>query len=341
MRVNSIEQAKSRLNRSSMRDDYRKRLLSICGALIAADPDEGLSTDELMAESGLSPEGVRGALHDLEQLGIASNDTALTAFVHEWVQRSSRRRFEQAAGLERAVIELLRETYPDMAQGESSPLHLRLVTPRLKEAGHSSALPERVRSIVRSIAADGRGEGGSGGSLGVRGRDTETVLVTLQREWKDLEGLAERRRAAASVLLDHLRSALPPGSRGTDLLAETTMGKLTTALKADMTLANQVKDDALPRLLHRALLWLHEQEVIRLNKGLTVFRPAMTIRLERDHRGFARADYRPLKVHYDEQVVQIHVMVEYVQRGLEVMVAGPRERNLAADHPRIMAVHRR
>ena len=329
LRVNSMEQAKSRLKRSSMRDDYRKRLLSICGALIAADPDEGLSTDELMAESGLSPEGVRSALHDLEQLGIASNDTALTAFVHEGVQRSSRRRFEQAAGLERAVIELLRETYPDMAQGESSPLHLRLVTPRLKEAGHSSALPERVRSIVRSIAADGRGEGGSGGSLGVRGRDTETVLVTLQREWKDLEGLAERRRAAASVLLDHLRSALPPGSRGTDLLAETTMGKLTTALKSDMTLANQVKEDSLPRLLHRALLWLHEQEVIRLNKGLTVFRPAMTIRLERDHRGFARADYRPLKVHYDEQVVQIHVMVEYVQRGLEVMADAVR---LAMDY---------
>ena len=329
LRVNSIEQAKSKLQDSRIRDDYRKRLLSICGALFAADPDEGLSTDELMAESGLTPEGVRGALHDLEQLGIASNDTALTAFVHAGVRRHSRSRFEEAAGLERAVIELLRETYPDMAQGESSPLHLRLVTPRLKEEGHTSALPERVRSIVRSVAADGRGEGGSGGSLGVRGRDTETLMVTLQREWQDLERLAEIRRAAASVLLDHLLAALPPGSRGTDLLAETTMGKLTTALKSDMMLGNQVREDALPRLLHRALLWLHEQEVIRLNRGLTVFRPAMTIRLERDRRGFAQADYTPLKVHYDEQVIQIHVMVEYVQRGLEVMADAVR---LAMDY---------
>ena len=329
LRVTSLEQARSRLQRAQVREDYRKRLLSICGALFAADPDQGISTDELMAESGLSPEAVRGALHDLEQLGIASNDTALTAFVHRGVARHSRHRFTQAAGLESALIELLRETYPDMAQGESSPLHLRFITPRLKEQGHSSALPEGVRRIVRSIAADGRGEGGSGGSLGVRSRDSDTIMVTLQRDWKALERLAERRRAAASILLDHLLSTLPRGRRGTDLLAETTMGELLTALKSDLTLTNQVKDDALPRLLDRALLWLHEQEVIRLNRGLTVFRPAMTIKLERDRRGFAQSDFIPLKVHYDEQVVQIHVMVEYAQRGLEVMADAVR---LATDY---------
>jgi hypothetical protein len=72
-----------------------------------------------------------------------------------------------------------------------------------------------------------------------------------------------------------------------------------------------------PKLLDRALLWLHEQEIIRLNKGLAVFRPAMTIRLEPDwKKKFTPPDFAPLKLHYDEQVVQIHVMAEYVQRGL-------------------------
>ena len=319
LQVNSIDQAKSRLQGGVTRDDYRKRLLKICGALFAAPPDKGLSTDELMAESGLSLEGVRGALYDLERLGIASNDTALTAFVHAGIQRSSRHRFEQAASLESALIDLMREAHPDMGQGETSPLHLRVTTQQLKDQGHTYALPERVRRIIRSIAADGRGEGGGGGSLGVRGRDAETIQVTLQRDWQALIGLAERRRAAASRLLDHLLGSLPRGSRGTDLLAETTMGKLTTAIKSDSTLASQVRDDALPRLLDRALLWLNEQEVIRLNKGMAVFRPAMTIRLEPGRRGFGQADFKPLKIHYDEQVLQIHVMMEYVQRGLEVM----------------------
>jgi ATP-dependent DNA helicase RecQ len=84
----------------------------------------------------------------------------------------------------------------------------------------------------------------------------------------------------------------------------------------------EVRD--MTKLLDRALLWLHEQEVIRLNKGLAIFRPAMTIRLVQERRGFARADFEPLKLHYAEQVVQIHVMAEYAQRGLQTIAEAVR-----------------
>ena len=50
-----------------------------------------------------------------------------------------------------------------------------------------------------------------------------------------------------------------------------------------------------------------------------MFRPAMTIRLKPERRGFAQADFKSLKLHYDEQILQIHVMAEYVQQGLGVM----------------------
>ena len=74
------------------------------------------------------------------------------------------------------------------------------------------------------------------------------------------------------------------------------------------------------KLLDRALLWLHELEVIRLNKGLAVFRPAMTIRLEqRDRRGFSKVDFEPLALHYTGQVLQINVMKEFAERGLAAM----------------------
>ena len=317
LRVNSMHEARAKLTKAVANETYRKRLLTIAEALIQADADDGISTDELMAASGLNSEGVRAALYDLERLGIASNDTVLTAFVHTGVQRTSRQRFDQAANLELALIDLLQEAAPEMEKGDSWPLHLRRATQRLKDEGHTYALPELVRRIVRSIAADGRGEGGGGGSLGVRGRDGETIQVTLQRDWTSLERTAELRRAAAKHLLEHLLASLPPGSRGTDLLAETTLGDLLAAVNSDLTLTSQVKDPR--KLMERALLWLHEQEVIRLNKGLTVFRPAMTIRLKPERRSFAQADYASLKLHYDEQVLQIHVMAEYVQQGLQAM----------------------
>ena len=317
LRVNSKEEALDKLKKPSISRSYRRQLMSIAEKMIEADADEGITTDDLMFASGLTPEGVRSALDDLEQLGIASNDTVLTAFVHTGVKHSSQRRFLEAAELEEALIATMQEMAPDMGRDDTSFLHLRLATQRLKDDGHTYALPERVRRIIRSIAADGRGEGGGGGSLGIRGRDTETMRVTLQREWSDLEKTAALRREAAKRLLDHLLSSLPQGIRGTDLLAETTLGKLLTAIKSDLTLKSKFKHP--DKLRDRALLWLHEQEVIRLHKGLAVFRPAMTIRLSKERRGFAETDFRSLKLHYDEQVLQIHVMAEFAQQGLESM----------------------
>ena len=126
---------------------------------------------------------------------------------------------------------------------------------------------------------------------------------------------AELRRTAAGLLLDHLLSTPShQDSRGTDLLAETTMGKLLAAVKTDLVLKSKIRHP--DRLMDRALLWLHEQEVIRLNKGLAVFRPAMTILLKPEQRGFARADFASLQLHYDEQIRQVHVMAEYAQHGL-------------------------
>ena len=143
------------------------------------------------------------------------------------------------------------------------------------------------------------------------------------REWQALARTAEVRRNAAGLLLTHLLAQIPAGLSGTDLLAETTFGKLRQALADDLVLKSEGWD--LGKLLDRALLWLHEQEVIRLNKGLAVFRPAMTIQLSQGaaaggrRRGFADTDFEPLQLHYREQVLQIHVMAEFAARGLEAM----------------------
>ena len=236
LRVNSIDEARNQLAKAQLVDGYRRQLLAIVDALISAAPTDGISTDELMAVSGLSPDGVRKALYDLEALGIASNDTALTAFVHSGVENSSRNRFEEATALEVALVELMREAAPDLAVGETTLLHLRHATQRLKDAGHKGALPEKLVRLVKSLANDGRGEEGAGGSLSLRTLDPETVQVTLQREWSRLEKMARLRRAGGLLLLEHLLRCLPPAQRGNDLLAETTLGKLTATLQEDLAL---------------------------------------------------------------------------------------------------------
>ena len=315
LRISSAEAAQRVIDRRIDRSEYREQLMHIVEALLSADPDEGLSTDELAAASGLSFEGVRNALYDLESIGIASNDTALTAFVHVAIEDSSRKRLQRAIDLEKALIDEMIEHAPELAKGESSILHLRHANQRLKDAGHTHALPDKLHRLLRSLSADGRGGDAGVGSIGLRSFDAETVQVTLHREWQALRQTAELRREAAAILLAHLEGVLPDDSRGRDKLAETTLGSLVAALRNDVTLQGRVRRPE--RLVDHALLWLHEQNVIRLNKGLAVFRPAMTIRLSGEKRGFRKADFEPLAIHYSNQVLQIHIMAEYAQRGRE------------------------
>lgn len=317
LRVQSIDKASEILERKIASADYRRQLHRLVQALMDADPDEGLSTDELMAEAGLSPEGVRRALYDLEALGIASNDTALTAFVHVGIERSSHKRLEQTIALETALIDEMVEHAPGLSAGEASTLHLRHANQRLKDLGHSQSLPGKLHRLLKSLSADGRSEDGGIGSLALRSYDAETVQLVLQREWRALRTTAELRRDAAACLLNHLLSRIPKATQGRDLLAETTLGDLLAAVKNDVGLHARVKDAG--KLVDHALLWLHEQEVIRLHKGLTVFRPAMTIQLTREKRPFNKSDFEPLSIHYSNQILQIHIMAEYAQRGLDKM----------------------
>ena len=138
LRVSSMEEARSRLERKCFHDGSTTagKLLSIAETLIDADPDEGISTDELIGVSGLSPEGVRAALYDLERLGIASNDTALTAFVHAGIERSSRKRLEEADSLESLPHRAPAHRSAGSGKGRlRRTLHLRVASQTLRDCG--------------------------------------------------------------------------------------------------------------------------------------------------------------------------------------------------------------
>ncbi len=317
LQMNSLEEISRRLQKKSVPPAYQQKLLSIVRAIMNSNKDEGVSTDQLMYVSGLPAEGVASAMHQLESLGIARNDIVLTAFVHSGVQHSSRRRFEQTAGLENALISYMRQTEPDIKKGEKFTLPLRLASQKLREQGLKDPLPQRVLGLLRCIARDGRGDDADPGSIYVRSRNRDTVRVALQREWPALAETAELRREAAKLLLEHLLGLLPERTRGVDLMVDTTMGKLLNAVRSDIALKSRIKDPV--KLLNRALLWLHDQEIIRLNKGLAVFRTAMTLNLKQVSRGFANVDYKLLASYYRGRVQQIHIMSEFAHSGLADM----------------------
>ncbi len=315
LRVRTLAEAEAILAKTEVTGIRRKQLLDIVRHLMNAPRDQGISTDEL---SGLTGGALNKALADLETLGIARNDVAVTVFVHSGVEGQSRQRFELASALERDLIAVLREAAPDAEGAGGIPLNLPVACQTLRDGGHASVRPDIVEKLVRGMGRDGRDQDGGRGNLRVRKASRDTLLVTLQRSWQVLDQTALIRRQAAELLLAHLLGKVPKGVRGKDLQVETTLGDLLAVLTSDALLRTSgVKD--ITKLMERSLLWLHEQEVVSLGKGLTVFRPAMTVHLNATAGGFTQKDFIPLEEHYGEQTVQTHVMAAYAETGLVAM----------------------
>ena len=320
LRVPDVATARARIEREGkrrgIRQDVREQMLRVVRVLAEADPDTGVSTDELMQECGCWPAQLRKVFGTLEELGIASNDMRITVYVHAGVEHASLRRLQRVRELEEALIAELREAAPDQEIDTWGRLALRPIAQRLREKGIENPLPERLVRLLRSMAADGRDEPDAKRSIEIRARDMETVGLRLRRDWAIIDRIASRRREGAARLLEHLIGKVPDGTRGVDLLVETTYGALEQAIKDDLVLTSKLHNQNTQALVDRALLWMHEQEVVTLNRGLTVFRTAMTLKVIRERRGFTVADFKPLQEHYAEQTTQIHVVAEYARLGL-------------------------
>ena len=299
-------------------EERRNQLRDIVRHLMNAPIDQGISTDELAGVSGLSPWAINKALADLETLRIARNDVAATVFVHVGVEDSSRHRFELASQLETNLIALMREGAPNAEVDTGLPLNLQVACQALRDRGHAIVRPDIVERLIRGMARDGRDQDGGRGSVRLRKVSSNTLAVVLQRTWPALEQTASLRRQAAELLLAHLVGKLSKGIRGKDIQIETTLGDLLSVLTGDALLRTSGIRD-MTKLMERALLWLHEQEVANLGRGLTIFRQAMTVQLNPTGGQFTQKDFIPLEEHYAEQTAQTHVMAAYAERGLVAM----------------------
>lgn len=325
--IRDLDQAKQILDQAGITAVRRHQLLCIVRHIINAPAEEGISTDELSGASGLAGPALRGAMADLEALGIANDDTNITIFVHVGVRDASLARFKEASKLEAELVAKLREEAPDADDGEPTPFNLTATSQVLREAGHGSVRPDIIEGLLRGMAQDGRDMEGGRGNLHVRKASRSSLLVRLQRPWAVVDRMAETRRQGAERLLSHLIGKVPKGVQGKDIQVETTLGGLLATISGDIMLRGAVRDP--DRLMDRALLWLHEQQVVTLGKGLSVFRPAITLHLAPKGGNFTVQDFAPLEEHYAEQTIQTHVMAAYAEKGLERIEAAER---LAADY---------
>lgn len=318
LKIPALEGVEKRLAKANLSDDMRRKYLSLTSLLINARDDDGISTDELMIALGESADNIIRMLHQLEQMGILTNDLALTVLLRKGVKDASSDRFARLAGMEKAIFALLPELAPDADSGEWQDVNLRGLCQSLKTETRLDLIPEQLMKLLHSLARPfGDGEKSRRASFDVKLFRREILKLRLLRSWGNIREITAKRRAVASVLLNALLGKVDDKLRGVDLRVECKLGELADALRSDLEVGSQLKDDL--TAIEAGLLYLHDNGVLILDRGKTVFRSAMTIRIypEEKPRGFTNADFEPLKEHYNEKNFQIHIIHEYAKLGLK------------------------
>jgi len=316
LRVDSLIEADARLQRANLSLEMTQKYRELLSFLINAPEDEGISTDELMIQLGVSSDECVRMLHQLEQLGILTNDMSLTVLLRRGVRDASMDRIQRLARMESATLDLLPELAPDAGSGEWQDMSLRGVCQELKNRADLDFLPEQLLMLMSSLARPfGEDGGGRRASFEVRVLRRETLRVKLLRSWANIREISDRRRAVATVLLTALLGKLDERVRGVDLWVECKLGELAEALRRDILVGPILKDELIA--IEAGLLYLHDNHVLILDRGKTVFRSAMTIKINpEEKRGFANTDFEPLKEHYGEKDFQIHAINTYATLGL-------------------------
>ncbi|WP_028453000.1 RecQ family ATP-dependent DNA helicase [Chitinilyticum aquatile] len=321
LRFTSMEEAQARLAKADLSDRRRQEYSSVLSILYAAEADERVTTDQLMQHTGLTQDEVTATLRQLEELELLVNDTQITLYVHAGIANGSLQRLERSIKLEKALFSLLREYAADADLGEWQVLNIPELTTRLREETQEEVIPLHVSRLLNALSSDSDDSGKYRGSFELKGYAQDSVKIRIKgmRTWSDIEEMGEKRRLLALKVLDYLLKCVE-GQRGKDLLVETTLGSLVGIIESDLELSTIVRPDRRQPAIQHVLLYLHQEEVLALNHGMTVMRRAMTIQVnDEQNRRYQKDDYDPLAEHYSERRIQVHVMREYAEIALKEM----------------------
>ncbi|MEO8279268.1 MAG: RecQ family ATP-dependent DNA helicase [Ideonella sp.] len=323
LRVPSLTEARQRIAKADLPRAILRRILAVVKTLFRDLSPQGLSTDELMLESGIPPDECFRILHQLESLGVLSNDLGLTVRVSKGVRGASDLALQHLDRMERELLALMAEQAPDAdAGGEPQHLGIRALCTELRrrlELSDSDARvsPQALRACLGSLSASFGSGTEKRSMMHIRGMGPDGLRVVLHRPWQQIRMICERRRAVAQVVLARLLQTLPEGTREGNLIIECKARELMDAISADLDLRSTLRDPAIA--LEHALLYLHENGVLELDKGRSVFRSAMTIKVDpaAQKRRFTKENFAPLAEFYRERTLQTHVMHEYARLGAE------------------------
>ena len=252
-------------------------------------------------------------LHEMTRAGVLESGIYFSAWVrHKTVGRSIDR-LEQIANAQGKLLHLLRDQCPDIGAGDE----MKFSIPQLQEQLRAHGLKIVNDSVLTLLKGWARRVVGRQAPVTLRSQGRRRLGMRLEVSWDDLGDQLKLRDKVGRVVLEVLANKADQQNLVGERLIRFSLEDLHRAVEGRLGLAQQICDEF--NAIEKTLLFLDEIHVIRLEKGLSVFRQAMTIHMHEEAKGkrYSENDYDPLREHYEQKMIQIHAIGRYAEESKE------------------------
>ena len=340
--VPDLKESQDKIKELPLTPAKRRRWLEVLTRLHHADLREGIEVDEiahlssfrllfdlLKRSHGREPERLNRiftqqifrTLHEMTSAGLLTSGIYLSAWIrHKTVDRSTER-LENIAEAQKKFLKLLRSQRPDACPGDE----IELSIPQMQEKLRAEDLKIVGNSLLTLLRGWMRKGVSRQAPVTLQSHGRRRLGMTLEVSWNDLAEQLELRNEMGRVVLKALGEKADEQGLVGERLVLFSLDDLQRAVEEHLGLGSRIEDFF--NALEKTLLFLDENHVIRLEKGLSVFRQAMTIQVLEEAKGrrYSEAHYGSLREHYEQKMVQIHAIGRYAeesQKSLEGWARG-------------------
>ena len=254
-------------------------------------------------------------LHEMTRAGVLESGIYFSAWIHHKRGRTSPNRLEQIAKAQKTLLDLLREQWPETGSGDE----IKVSIPQLQEQLRVRDLKIVNDGILALLKGWARKVVGRSAPVTPRSRARRRLGMRLEVSWGELAEQLRLRNELGRVVLRVLGTTADQQNLVGERLVRFSLEDIHRAVEERLGLSQDLGDVVVA--IEKALLFLDENQVIRLERGLSVFRQAMTIRMHEEARGrrYSENDYQPLREHYQQKMIQIHAIGRYAEESQKTL----------------------
>lgn len=249
-------------------------------------------------------------LHNMSRAGLLDEGIYFSAWIRHKSRGRWQSRMEEIRNAQAALLDLLGSPKYQIRHGEDCHLTVASLREGLRAQG-VNLLNDSLRKLLDGWAREGFG---SHPPVSLKTRGSHGMSFRLRVSWSKLRALLELRNWTADIILEHLTAIANQTTETGERLIRFSLKNLHQDLDDRIWPYQDENIDPFD-LIQKTLLFLDEHQVIRLDQSMSIFRPAMKLRLQEEAKGrsYTKADYSALAEHYQERIFQVHAIGRYVE----------------------------